>query len=410
VSDGGMVTTRLRYVEVCAGAGGMGLGLHLAGWTGTGMELDPDAVATHNANVGPCLAADITSAPTPHAADLVAGGVPCQSFSLAGKGEGLDDPRGQLFASLLRIGVEAGARCILLENVRGLVSCGALPVILAAFRAAGYEPVHALLCAADYGVPQNRVRLFIAGFRDAADLARFRWPAPSHGAPGNLYGLPRWRTVRDALGLGGGEFAHGLLPHASAASPQGMRVLDVDAPAPTVGGHTADLLDRPAHTVSAGGTASGGAEPFANAGYRKRLAAAMATALDRPSPTVTASEYKSAPNFGSRGAMTGARRAGDRLLPALLAAGLIDRPATTVDATDRLSAAGHHKVNKAGAVRMTVAQLAALQSFPAGFTFTGTTTAQHRQTGNAVPPLLARALGEAIRRALYGDDTTGGAA
>ena len=335
-----MVTTALRYVEVCAGAGGMGLGLHLAGWTGTGMELDPDAVATHNANVGPCLAADITSAPTPHAADLVAGGVPCQSFSLAGKGEGLDDPRGQLFASLLRIGVEAGARCILLENVRGLVSCGALPVILAAFRAAGYEPVHALLCAADYGVPQNRVRLFIAGFRDAADLARFRWPAPSHGAPGNLYGLPRWRTVRDALGLGGGEFAHGLLPHASAASPQGMRVLDVDAPAPTVGGHTADLLDR----------------------------------------------------------------------PALLAAGLIDRPATTVDATDRLSAAGHHKVNKAGTVRMTVAQLAALQSFPAGFTFTGTTTAQHRQTGNAVPPLLARALGEAIRRALYGDDTTGGAA
>ena len=377
MSDGGMVTTRLRYVEVCAGAGGMGLGLHLAGWTGTGMELDPDAVATHNANVGPCLRADIISAPAPHAADLVAGGVPCQSFSLAGKGEGLDDPRGQLFASLLRIGVEAGARCILLENVRGLVSCGALPVILAAFRTAGYEPVHALLCAADYGVPQNRVRLFIAGFRNAADLARFRWPAPSHGAPGNLYGLPAWRTVRQALDLGAG------------------------AP---------DVIDAPAHTVSAGGTTSGGAEPFANAGYRKRLAAAMATALDRPSPTVTASEYKSAPNFGSRGAMTGARRAGDRPLPALLAAGLIDRPATTVDSRSALSKAGHHESNKTGAVRMTVAQLAALQSFPEGFEFAGTQTSQHRQVGNAVPVLLARALGESIRRALYGDDTTGGAA
>lgn len=361
----------MRYVEVCAGAGGMGLGLHRAGWTGTGMELDADAVATHNANVGPCILADITTASAPHAADLVAGGVPCQSFSLAGKGEGLDDPRGQLFASLLRIGVEAGARCILLENVRGLVSCGALPVILAAFRAAGYEPVHALLCAADYGVPQNRVRLFIAGFRRADDLAAFRWPAPSHGAPGNLYGLPRWRTVRDALCLGYGEFAHGLLPHANAGSPQGMRVLDVDAPAPTVGGHTADLLDQPAHTVSAGGTAAGGAEPFANAGYRKRLAAAMSTALDRPSPTITASEYKSAPNFGSRGALTGARRAGDRLLPAL------------------------------GVTRMTVAQLAALQSFPAGFAFTGTLTAQHRQVGNAVPPLLAEAIGRSIATALY---------
>ena len=44
-------------------------------------------------------------------------------------------------------------------------------MILAAFRAAGYEPVHALLCAADYGVPQNRVRLFIAGFRDAVRSA-----------------------------------------------------------------------------------------------------------------------------------------------------------------------------------------------------------------------------------------------
>ena len=400
--DGSVTTTALRYVEVCAGAGGMGLGLHLAGWTGTGMELDPDAVATHNANVGPCVLADITTASAPHGADLVAGGVPCQSFSMAGKGEGLDDPRGQLFNALLRIGVEAAARCILLENVRGLISCGALPVILAAFRAAGYEPVHALLCAADYGVPQNRVRLFIAGFRDAADLARFRWPAPSHGAPSNLYGLPRWRTVRDALGLGGGEFAHGALRHAKPGQMQGMRVLNVDAPAPTVGGTNAELLDRLAHTVSAGGTASGGAEPFANAAYRKRLAAAMATALDRPSPTVTASEYKSAPNFGSRGATTGAPRAGDWLLPALLAAGLIDRPATTVDTTDRLSAAGHHKVTKAGAVRMTVAQLAALQSFPAGFAFTGTTTAQHRQCGNAVPPLLARALGEAVRSALYG--------
>ena len=399
-----MTTTALRYVEVCAGAGGMGLGLHLAGWTGTGMELDPDAVTTHNANVGACVQADITSAPAPHAADLVAGGVPCQSFSLAGKGEGLDDPRGQLFASLLRIGVEAGARCILLENVRGLVSCGALPVILAAFRAAGYEPVHALLCAADYGVPQNRVRLFIAGFRDAADLARFRWPAPSHGAPGNLYGLPRWRTVRDALGLGCGADELLDAPARTVKANTHNEGFDPRDPSKRPGGRLAAAvgeLDRPAHTVSAGGTASGGAEPFANAGYRKRLAAAMATALDRPSPTVTASEYKSAPNFGSRGALTGARRAGDRLLPALLAAGLIDRPATTVDATDRLSAAGHHTVDKAGAVRMTVAQIAALQSFPEGFVFQGTTTAQHRQCGNAVPPLLARALGEAIRRALY---------
>lgn len=390
----------MRYVEVCAGAGGMGLGLHLAGWTGTGMELDADAVATHNASVGPCLAADITTATAPHDADLVAGGVPCQSFSLAGKGEGLNDPRGQLFASLLRIGVEADARCILMENVRGLVSCGALPVILQAFRAAGYEPVHALLCAADYGVPQNRVRLFIVGFRDAADLARFQWPAPSHGAPGNLYGLPRWRTVRDALALPAGDYAHGRLPHATGTSWQGMRTVDVDAPAPTVGGHTADLLDRPAHTVSAGGTASGGAEPFANAGYRKRLAASFAR-LDQPSPTLNASEHKASANHGARGGTKDDRRASTKLIPALMEAGLLDRPATTVDSTNRLSSAGHHTSNKLGAVRMSVAQLAALQSFPAGFVFSGNLSSQHRQVGNAVPPLLAEAVGRSIAAALY---------
>lgn len=356
----------MRYVEVCAGAGGMGLGLHRAGWAGTGMELDADAVATHNANVGPCVLADITTASAPHTADLVAGGVPCQSFSLAGKGEGLDDPRGQLFASLLRIGVEAEARCILMENVRGLVSCGALPVILAAFRAAGYEPVHALLCAADYGVPQNRVRLFIAGFRRADDLAAFRWPAPSHGAPGNLYGLPRWRTVRDALGLGGRP--------------------------------SCSVVDAPAHTVSAGGTTAGGAEPFANAGYRKRLAAAMGGALDRPSPTVTGQNQDL--SFGSA-------HSRDSLRAALAAAGLIDRPATTVDSRGSLSTAGHHTSNKAGAVRMTVAQLAALQSFPAGLAFTGTLTAQHRQVGNAVPPLLAEAIGRSIATALYARAASG---
>lgn len=193
-----------RYVEVCAGAGGWGLGLHRAGWRGTGIEWDADAAETHRRHVGPCITADVTTEPTPHGADLVCGGVPCQSFSLAGDRGGLDDPRGQLFRALLRHADEAGARVVALENVRGLISCGALPVILAAFRAHGYEPVHALLNACDYGVPQNRVRLFIVGFRDPADLARFRWPAPTHGAPGNLWGLAPWRTVREALGLAGG--------------------------------------------------------------------------------------------------------------------------------------------------------------------------------------------------------------
>jgi DNA (cytosine-5)-methyltransferase 1 len=269
-------------VEVCAGAGGFGLGLHRAGWRGTGIEWDADAAETHRRHVGPCITGDITTEPSPHGADLVCGGVPCQSFSIAGGHGGLDDPRGQLFRALLRHATEANARCVVLENVRGLISCGALPVILGAFRAAGYEPIHALLNACDYGVPQNRVRLFVVGFCDAADLARFRWPRPTHGAPGNLWGLPPWRTVREALGLAG-EREHGLLLHANPASPMGMRRLDVDTVAPTVRGSsgqdligaTVSRLDRPAPTITIGHH-----EPIAGQATRKALEADLGAARE----------------------------------------------------------------------------------------------------------------------------------
>jgi DNA (cytosine-5)-methyltransferase 1 len=350
----------LRYVEVCAGAGGWGLGLHRAGWTGTGVEIVDDAAEMHRRNVGPCITADITVASPPHAADMVCGGPPCQSFSSAGNGEGLDDPRGQLFKSLLRFADEAGARVCAMENVRGLVQCGALPVIVEAFIAHGFDPVYALLNAADYGVPQNRVRLFVVGFRDPVARAVFQWPAPTHGAPGNLLRLPPWRTVREALKLPSVRFRTGRIEGAKGWN--GQRMLDVDAPSPTVTGRTnADLLsrlDRPSPTIGTGGADTGGAEPLANAKTRRELLAELA------------------------------------------AARLLDRPATTVDTTNRLSAAGHHASNKTGAVRLTVRDCARLQSFPDDFVFIGNRTEQHRQVGNAVPPLLGEAVARSIATAL----------
>lgn len=337
------ISPRGRYVEVCAGAGGWGLGLHAAGWTGTGIELDADASETHRRHVGPCLTADITTVATPHPADLVCGGVPCQSYSTAGKREGLDDPRGQLFRALLRHAAEAGARAVALENVRGLVSCGALPVILGAFRAEGFEPVHALLNACDYGVPQNRVRLFIAGFRDAADLARFQWPQPTHGAPGNLFGLPAWRTVRGALRLPAGDDG---------------------------------------------------------------------TRLDRPSPCLTASEGKSALAFGSQGALTSPRRAGDRLNPLLAR---LDRPSPTMKANSGHEGVGPRRASgllgsavavevgdPSRAGRLTVRDCARLQGFPDAMEFVGDVTSQFKQIGNAVAPLMGGAVARSLWAALYG--------
>lgn len=384
-----MTSTRLRYVEVCAGAGGLGLGLHRAGWTGTGMELDADTVATHNANVGPCVLADVTTAIAPHEADLVGGGVPCQPFSSAGKGEALDDPRGQLFRSLLRIADESKARCVLMENVRGLLSKGVLAVVYEGFRAHGFHPVHALLNAADYGVPQNRVRLFIVGFRDAADLARFRWPAPTHGAPGNLFGLPPWITVRHALGLDG------------ATGWNGQRLLDVDAVSPVVTSRSnPELLcplDAPAPTIVAGTHGLPGGEPNGRPSRRPLAARAQSISrLDRPAPTITSGGAEPLANASVR----------RELLKELERAQLLDRPSTTIDTKSAVSAAGraHKSSNKDNAVRLQPRDCARLQAFPDDFEFSGNTTSQFRQIGNAVPPPFGHALGRAIRIALYGDE------
>lgn len=360
--------TRLTAIDLCAGAGGMSLGLMAAGFDVLGVEIDADAVESHRANVGPCERSEIECWRPPRGRrfDLVAGGVPCQSFSAAGAREGMRDPRGLLFRHLLRVAVECDASAVLLENVEGLVSwrdatgTTALRILDAAWREHGYTPISRVLCAADYGVPQARYRLFLVGFRDATHAAAFRWPEPTHGPPGNLLGLTPWVTVRQALKLGPGRFASGRIEGASGWN--GQRMLDVDSPSPSIAtrgnGELLRPIDRPALTVSAGGTKAGGAEAFPNAKYRRDLADDLA------------------------------------------AAGLLDRPCTTIDARGALSVAGHHTTNKAGAVRVSIAQEAALQGFPPTFVFVGNKSAQHRQIGNACPPALAEHVSRAIRKAL----------
>lgn len=382
----------MKALDCCAGAGGLSLGLQRAGFDVLGVELDEAAVETHRALVGPCDHASLWDYEPRERYDLVAGGIPCQSHSTAGKRAGTCDPRGQLYVPFLRIAQQAQARAVLIENVRGMLTSPspthgtALLEVVAAVQAAGFEHVvHSILDAADYGVPQRRHRLFVVGFRSIDDARRFEWPRATHSRDGGgLFGLRRWVSVREALGLGGGSMVRDSGAGASGRAPGGVRLLD--QPAPTV---TTDAWNQ--------------AEDAARPSRRKwgQLRRALQP-LDQPAPCVTATEHKSANRFGSEGAETNPRRCGDVLNPLLTelaAAGVLDRPSTAVD-TSRLSAAGHHKTNKHGAVRLTVEQLAALQSFPPGFAFAGTRTQQHRQVGNAVPPPLAEAVGRAVLTAL----------
>jgi DNA (cytosine-5)-methyltransferase 1 len=181
-----------RLVEICAGAGGQSLGLELAGFEHElSVELDPDACATlrHNrphwkvaegdvANPGVWKPAEYMNV------DLLAGGVPCPPFTIAGKQLGATDER-DLFAWAIELCGVMAPRALLLENVRGL----SLPRF-AAYRQhvldrlgeLGYAADWRLLHASGYGVPQLRPRFVLVAMRPE-DFAYFSWPEPAGQPP-----------------------------------------------------------------------------------------------------------------------------------------------------------------------------------------------------------------------------------
>ncbi len=182
---------RYRVVEICAGAGGQSLGLELAGFEHElCIELDPNACATlrHNRPHWKIAQGDVASPdvwePAAYAGtDLLAGGVPCPPFTIAGRQLGATDER-DLFAWAIELCGTIGPRALLLENVRGL----SLPRF-AAYRQhvldrldeLGYAADWRLLHASDYGVPQLRPRFVLVAMRPD-DFAYFTWPQP-HGEP-----------------------------------------------------------------------------------------------------------------------------------------------------------------------------------------------------------------------------------
>ncbi|MEQ1930290.1 MAG: DNA cytosine methyltransferase [Parvularculaceae bacterium] len=217
----------MHFASLFAGAGGLDLGLECAGWAcDYATDIDPAAIATLNANKGRRMQgvralseavveqADVRKlggkailariGRARGAVPLLAGGPPCQSWSSAGRQLGLADPRGRLFEDYLRIAREIDARWLLFENVRGLVTArgpdgvpgSALALIREALRKAGWQTKVNLLNAADYGVPQRRVRLFLIGYHEG-DAPGF--PQATHGGACG----PSWVTLRECLlGIG----------------------------------------------------------------------------------------------------------------------------------------------------------------------------------------------------------------
>lgn len=171
-----------QSIEICAGAGGQALGLEMAGFAHVALveyEKDYCECLKRNRphwNVSCMDVHRFDGTPYRGQTDLLAGGVPCPPFSVAGKQLGADDER-DLFPQMLRLVEEIVPRAVMIENVRGLLAPkfdGYRAQILQALTDLGYRPHIKLLNASDYGVPQLRPRVVIVGIHEAvADTFHF---------------------------------------------------------------------------------------------------------------------------------------------------------------------------------------------------------------------------------------------
>ncbi len=316
-------------VELFTGGGGLALAMHEAGFRHVlAVEIEKRACATLRANravpferraASPTCLADpwplddrdihvVDFTPWTGRVDVVAGGVPCQPWSLGGAHRGYEDKR-NLWPELFRCVRETRPKAILAENVQGLLRLSfrqyyeyILRELAAPFeeRVAGedwrdhdrrlakaladrradpgrrYDVRYMLVNAADYGVPQVRSRVFVVAFRRDLGLADWRFPAPTHSeaalirdqASGRYWQrhkiAPRPVSRRDAMPPADGRLPWRTVRDALAGLPEPLEPLEAKREYPGwthhVGwpgareypGHTPNDLDRPAKTVKAG--------------------------------------------------------------------------------------------------------------------------------------------------------------
>jgi len=303
-------------IELCAGGGGQALGLEMAGFHHEALvEYEPHFCTTlrRNRPYWNTFQEDIRSFAGENfiGIDLLAGGVPCPPFSIAGKQLGPDDDR-DMFPAALSLVQRVKPRAVLLENVPGLAAAKFAQYrhnLLSKLAKLGYQPEWRVLQSADYGVPQLRPRFILVAL-NPRDAEFFEWPEPS--GPGRCVG----ETLVDLMGANG-------WPGAEAWAGRAMGI------APTL---------------------------------------------------VGGSKKHGGPDLGPTRAKSQWRQLG-------------------VDGMGIADEAPDDAFPEDGIPRLTISMVKRIQSFPDEWEFMGSKTSAYRQIGNAFPPLVARAVGLAIRRA-----------
>jgi len=273
--------------------------------------------------------------------DVIIGGPPCQGMSLSGPRK-FDDPRNKLYLSYIRLVKEIQPRAFVIENVPGLVGLFGGQIkdsIIEKFTEMGYRIDYRILCAADYGVPQNRKRVIFVGTK----IGEFRYPEYNSNVVTCDMALSDLPSLEYELG---DEILEYVL------SPQNYYQQLMRENSDKVWNHIAakhsDKVKNIISLVPDGGN------------YK-----------DLPD------KYRNSRNFH----VAWTRFASNK-------------PAPTIDTGHRHHF--HYKYNRVPTVR----ECARLQSFPDDFKFLGNKTQQFRQVGNAVPPLMAKAIAEQVMKML----------
>lgn len=177
--------SKFTFIDLFAGIGGFRMALNnLGGICLNFSEINKDAINAYCTNFEESCEnnlGDITKIKELPKHDLLVGGVPCQSWSIAGKNLGFDDDRGQLWNDTIYLLNKTKPKAFIFENVKGLVdprNKEALNYILERIKEAGYFANYYVLNSFDYGVPQNRVRIYIVGFLKEDYSLKFKLPQP----------------------------------------------------------------------------------------------------------------------------------------------------------------------------------------------------------------------------------------
>ena len=342
--------TELNIIDLFSGAGGLSYGFELAGFNVLlGIDNDETALNTFKMNHknSEILCGDITEVSYTKdikpiigdkRIDVIVGGPPCQGVSLSGPRK-FEDPRNKLYLSYIRLVKEIKPKAFVIENVIGIVSLFKGQIknhILKEFSEMGYNVQFKILLASDYGVPQKRKRVIFVGTLAEKEFA---------------YPNPVDYTITTE-----------------------MAISDLPSLENELGDTEMDYLTAPQNSYqSLMRKSSRKVYNHIAANHSNRIKEIISLVPDGGNYKDLPEEFRETRKFNVAWTR----------FPS-------NKPSPTIDTGHRHHF--HYKYNRVPTVR----ESARLQSFPDSFIFTGSKTQQFKQVGNAVPPLMAKAIAEKL--------------